>query len=303
MNPDVTERLTKHTGPLTDTALITDRRGVQVWRVTAGGGPDAEPGQRLAVKIPADHDPAPTREIAVLRALADQTGTTRSPLIDGDGFTAGPWFDGPSTMTLFKPARTSTLPSPSEQAALLAGASDFCHAVGELHRLGWVHTDLQPAHCIHTDHGARLIDLAGAQGPRPLTDPALNTPYNGALAHLEAPELARSLTTDTPAHPTYASDVYALAASLWTAATGHWPLNYPAAGVNPHSATLTELRTAIGTGHIPLHTAPPALSVLCDTLRPALDPDPASRPRAAELAQALQAPYQALQSVPPTGGS
>ncbi|MFE3114385.1 hypothetical protein, partial [Kitasatospora indigofera] len=74
MNPDVTERLTKHTGPLTDTTLITDRRGVQVWRVTAGGGPDAESGQRLAVKIPADHDPAPTREIAVLRALAEQTG-------------------------------------------------------------------------------------------------------------------------------------------------------------------------------------------------------------------------------------
>ncbi|MFE3234110.1 hypothetical protein ACFXKJ_18580, partial [Kitasatospora indigofera] len=71
-----------------------------------------------------------------------------------------------------------------------------------------------------------------------------------------------------------------------------------------HSATLTELRTAIGTGHIPLRTAPPALSVLCDTLRPALNPDPASRPRAAELAQALQAPHhQALQSLRPTRGS
>ncbi|MFF1873188.1 hypothetical protein ACFVXD_30540, partial [Kitasatospora herbaricolor] len=160
---------------------------------------------------------------------------------------------------------------------------------------------LQPAHCIHTDHGARLIDLAGAQGPRLLTDPALNTSYNGALAHREGPELARALAANTPVHPTYASDVYALAASLWTAATGHWPLNYPAAGIDPHSATLTELRTAIGTGRIPLHTAPPALSVLCNILRPALDPDPASRPRAAELAQALH--HQVSQSFRPTGGS
>ncbi|MFD7986783.1 hypothetical protein ACFV4M_25840, partial [Kitasatospora indigofera] len=82
------------------------------------------------------------------------------------------------------------------------------------------------------------------------------------------------------------------------------PLNYPAAGIDPHSATLTELRTAIGTGHIPLHIAPPALSVLCDILRPALSPAPVSRPRAVELAQALQAPHhQALQSLRPTGGS
>ncbi|MEV8099263.1 hypothetical protein [Kitasatospora sp. NPDC085879] len=52
MDPAVTARLADRTGPLTDTALITHRRGVQVWRTAATGGPDAHPGQHLAVEIP-----------------------------------------------------------------------------------------------------------------------------------------------------------------------------------------------------------------------------------------------------------
>ncbi|MEU6233691.1 hypothetical protein [Kitasatospora sp. NPDC047058] len=293
MIDSIREAVEKSTGCLVEAEPITNRRGVQVWRVTVAGGPDAEPGQRLVVKIvtSAGCGPAlaPRREISVLRAIARQTLCAQAPLIDGDGFTVAPWFEGPSTWGVFEAARSSRVVGAAERRDMRDAGARFCRAVAELHRLGWVHADLQAAHCIHTAAGARLIDFANAQGPRPLPETELNGAFAGGMTHVEAPELAALLAVGRPAVPTYASDVYALAASLWTAATGHWPLDYSAAGVGLQSATPAELRAAIGTGVLPLDRHGTGWPELLDALTPALDPQPRNRPVAAQLAERLDA--------------
>ncbi|MFF2044159.1 hypothetical protein ACFVVX_27430 [Kitasatospora sp. NPDC058170] len=289
MTDRIRTALEQHTGALEEAELVTDRRGIQVWRVTATGGPVAAPGQRLAVKIPDRAGLiAARREVAALEAIGAQTRNPRSPLIDGGTFTVAPWFDGPSTATLFRAARYGAdLPTPG-QLDMRAAAAHYCRAVAELHHLGWVHGDLQAAHCIHTESGPRLIDLTNAQGPRQLSEPELNTPFTGGLAHLEAPELAAPLGIGRSPVPTYASDVYALAASLWAAATGAWPLNYQLAGLDPSTVGTSDLRVAIGTGTIPLATStvwPELLAVLAAALVPASN----DRPTAAQLGDAIDA--------------
>ncbi|AUY50263.1 hypothetical protein [Streptomyces sp. CB01881] len=287
----IRELVEKYTGPLTGAERITDRRGVQVWRVTAAGGPDAWVGQSLAVKIATSGDErqalASRRELAVLRAIARQSRSARTRLIDGDGFTVTPWFGGPSTWELFGAARRDSVAGAEARRGMLDGGAQFCRAVADLHHLGWVHADLQAAHCIHTADGAQLIDFANAQGPRPLPETELNGEFAGGMAHPEAPELAAMLALGRPAVPTYASDVYALAASLWTAATGRWPLDYSAAGVGPQAATQAELRAAIGAGAVPLDRRGAAWPELLDALTPALDPQPRNRPTATQLAECL----------------
>ncbi|MFJ2580609.1 hypothetical protein [Kitasatospora aureofaciens] len=276
--------LEERVGVLAEAELVTDRRGVQVWRVTAGAG------QRLAVKIAtADSGGGralgPRREVSVLRAIGQRTLSPRVPLVDGGVFTVTPWFDGSSTWEVFRAARGDRVPSAEERGRMLVAGVDFCRAVAELHEIGWSHGDLQAAHCVHAAAGPRLIDFANAQGESPLPEGELNTPFSGGLAHLEAPELAAG----GGATPTPASDVYALGGSLWVAASGQWPLDYSAVGVDPQAASLSELRAVIAEGRVPLNRAGTAVPSLLGVLAPALDPHPDNRPTADELARSLGA--------------
>ncbi|MFJ3594771.1 hypothetical protein ACIQUY_39710 [Streptomyces sp. NPDC090231] len=50
------------------------------------------------------------------------------------------------------------------------------------------------------------------------------------IDHLVPPELALRGAGDMPFAEGMAADVYTLAATVWTCATGCWPLDYPAAG-------------------------------------------------------------------------
>ncbi|MFK0191330.1 hypothetical protein [Kitasatospora sp. NPDC090308] len=158
-------------------------------------------------------------------------------------------------------------------------------AVAELHGHGWMHGDLQPAHVIRTVDGVRLIDFAWARhlGETPWSA------FRGTMAHLTAPEPAAEITVGSqPVLTSFASDVYALAASLWTAVTGDWPLDYEAVGIDRKSAGPVALLGAVGERTAPLvgtEVWPEFQQVLKDVLLA----DARNRPSAAELADRLTA--------------
>ncbi|MEU5069587.1 hypothetical protein AB0G95_36765 [Streptomyces virginiae] len=254
---------------------ITDRRGSAVWKAT---GPD---GHAAAVKVGyGDGLPVTTREGEVLRLL-------RRPDLLGAGTAAEAswlvtrWLDGPSTYKLFAPYRGGE--SGQEQA--LAAAVGLCRAVADLHAAGWIHSDLQPAHALHTPAGVQLIDLAWAWGPG--FEPT--NAFRGGIVHLLAPELAASINVGlTPITPSPAADVYALAGSLWTCVTGGWPLDYHAAGIDPHHLSPAQLRARISNRAAPLSPARP-WPELQKPLRDVLLAPRSNRPTANELEDLLAA--------------
>ena len=251
---------------------ITDRRGCAVWKAA---GHTAS----VAIKFGRGDGAAVTvREAFVLGQLPGRQVTTGRA---GEGsWLVTPWLQGPSTWRLFGPVRKGI----DGHGQALAGAVELCLAVAELHAAGWAHGDLQPAHGIHTEDGVRLLDFAWSwqEGARPWPE------FRGGITHLVAPELAERIVQDPrSATPTLAADVYALAGTLWTCATGRWPLDYAAAGLPPKTEPAGR-RAAIATGRIPLAPATPWPS-LQSALRPVLLDGPDARPTAAELATVLAA--------------
>ncbi|WBP89401.1 protein kinase family protein [Kitasatospora cathayae] len=247
-------------------AEITDRRGSAVWKAT---------GAAATVAIKAGYGEGAeltARESAVLDQLPGYTVTS------GRHWYVTPWLTGPSTWDLFEPIRNGG--GAYERA--LCGAVDLCQAVARLHASGWVHGDLQPAHCIHTDHGARLLDLSWAWSPDFPPSPV----FQGGITHLVAPELAALVESGVrPVRTTVESDAYALAGTLWTCATGRWPLDYDAGGIGPDAGPSAR-RAAIATGMLPLRSDEPWPTFQA-VLQPVLRAPAHSRPTAAELASAL----------------
>ncbi|THA71782.1 hypothetical protein E6P78_04045 [Streptomyces sp. A0958] len=259
-------------GPVSLTE-ITNRRSAAVWKavgplggaaIKVGHGTDGE-GAEITAREAATLDALPEYTVVAGRSGADVWYVT-------------PWLDGPSTWALFRPVRDGS----GVRATPLAGAVSLCRAVADLHAVGWVHGDLQPAHGIHIASGVKLIDFAWSW--REGTDPWWE--FNGGITHLVAPELAAWITTGPqPVTPSRAADVYALAGVFWTCVTGRWPLDYEAVGVTVEDSSPAELRKAITAG-VPLTDArcwPRFQSVLADVLTaPAAD-----RPTAGELAEKL----------------
>jgi hypothetical protein len=192
-----------------------------------------------------------------------------------------PWYDGPSTWRAMVDVREGAGVDDAARRMVV----DVCEAVAELHASGWVHGDLQPHHTIHThDQGVVFIDCSWAWRPGALPASSL---FRGGLPHCLAPELAAEVEAGVrPLVTTQAAEVYALAASLWWAITGEWPLDYDAAGVATSGMPPEQLRGAISSGRIPL-LPPKAWPPVQEVLAAALHPDPDQRPRAAELAAAI----------------
>ncbi|WP_035850629.1 protein kinase domain-containing protein [Kitasatospora azatica] len=252
---------------------ITDRRGSAVWKAT---GPMAAVAIKLGTGAAAE---VTAREASVLDQLPGYT-VTAGRASEAVWFVT-PWLNGQSTWDLFRAAREGAAGRPTA----LAGAVDLCRAVAGLHATGWVHGDLQPTHGLHTRMGVKLIDFAWSwqAGTTPWTV------FEGAIVHLMAPELAAWIAAGPqPVKTTRAAEVYALAGVLWTCATGGWPLDYRAAGIDRKEAGAEGLRDAIATGKLPLSLATP-WPELQDVLRPVLLSGPADRPTASELAVALVA--------------
>ena len=146
-----------------------------------------------------------------------------------------------------------------------------------------MHADLQPAHAIHADDGSvQLIDYAWAQGhPVPIA-----IPFKGTLVHSTAPELAAQIGRGEVAAMTPAAEVYTLAATLWTCATGAWPWDYTAAGIDAKIADIRELWEAIGR-HALTRLPGPAWPQLRTVLAHGLATEPADRPTMADLIDEL----------------
>lgn len=191
------------------------------------------------------------------------------------------WYDGPSTWQALHAVRAGV----GLRSAALSHMIGLCEAVARLHQDGWVHADLQPAHALHTPSGVRLIDCSWAWHPEKLAPSPL---FHGGRPHFLAPELALSIHEgERPVAPSQPSEVYTLAATLWTAITGDWPLDYAHIGVDPAALAPADLRRIISTGTIPLHgpwSWPDVQDILSDVLT-----QPAEhRPTAAELASRLR---------------
>ncbi|MFB6950138.1 hypothetical protein ACFCXP_10950 [Streptomyces niveus] len=256
---------------------ITDRRGSAVWRAS---GTTAT----VAVKLGyGEGEETTAREAAVLDQLSGHS-VVAGRAAEGVWYVT-PWLDGLSTWQVFGPIRKGGGQSrQGDRPSILAGAVGLCRAVADLHAAGWIHGDLQPSHGIHTETGVRLIDFAWSWHTD--TSAAPWPKFYGGITHLVAPELAAWITHGPqPVKPSAASDVYALAGSLWTCATGRWPLDYAAAGTQPANGPAGR-RAAIATGRFPLDSATP-WPAFQDELRPVLLSGPDDRPTAAELGNSL----------------
>ncbi|MFF7216055.1 hypothetical protein ACFZAU_36895 [Streptomyces sp. NPDC008238] len=191
------------------------------------------------------------------------------------------WYDGPSTREALAGVRDGTADLTAARQQLVAVVDD----VAALHDSGWVHGDLQPEHTVHTPDGVKFLDRSWAWHPRLLAPSNL---FRGGLPHLLPPELAWKVQRgELPVVVSKEAEVYALAASLWWAVDGGWPLDYAAADVDPSCLAGPELRHAIATRGIPVRESvvwPDVQEVLGRVL---VQPD-FERPQAGELAALLR---------------
>ena len=171
--------------------------------------------------------------------------------------------------------RRRTLPA----ADVARIGSELAAALTEAHRVGIVHRDVKPGNVLLAEDGsAKLTDfgISRALGDVNLTSTGMVT---GTPAYL-APEVARGQSA------TYASDVYSLGSTLYTATEGHPPVE------NDDNPMAVLHRAASG------HLTPPRRSgPLTPLLLRMLDPDPSLRPGMAEAWSSLTSLNRDLTSV------
>ncbi|RVU26166.1 protein kinase [Streptomyces antnestii] len=202
--------------------LVLDRRGSTVWDIVTGSG-------RYALKLgypvaatpewPGQHWTAfaPGREAAVLAHL--DTQHVASGYWEKGTWNIQPWHEGPDLQHLWTHSRTDGTPPDVQTAMECAGA------LADLHKAGWAHGDVQPAHFLIGPDRTHLIDLALAHG-KPVPE-AVDFPFKGCLVHYEAPEISAAVLDEGHAAPSQAADVYGLGATLLMAATGKRAVIYP----------------------------------------------------------------------------
>ncbi|MET3987855.1 PQQ-binding-like beta-propeller repeat protein [Streptomyces sp. PvR034] len=204
-----------------------------------------------------------TMEAEAARALgAEHTAA----YLGADTDAARPWL---ATAYLIGPSLTEAVAAggPLPEPVVRRLGSALAATLTALHRAGFVHRDVKPSNVLVTAQGPRLIDfgLAQAPGSPRLTETAGPA---GTPAYM-SPEQARG----RPPGPE--GDVFALAAVLVFASTGHGP--YDARG---RQSTLELLRDS----------AEPDLTGLPDGLRETitacLSPEPGDRPAPGRLRDA-----------------
>ncbi|MER7986470.1 hypothetical protein ABTY53_12830 [Streptomyces noursei] len=284
---DATDLASRLAGSPAVWRLIGNRPSHRLWHV---GGPRAT----VAVKIAGGENPALAlvRESTALRAMP--AGNMR-PLGSGADLRPAaplawqitPWALGLTTWEAFRPLREGAEEG-REQA--LAAAVATCRAVGRLHAAGWTHGNLEPHHVVHTaDRGrVRLLSCTWATRAGERTSAG----YDGGLVHLLPPDLAAAIerSRGNGVLLNTSAEVYTLAAGLWWAATGAWPLayHYRNVGFDPNAKSRSRIRRIIASGHVPI--AAPATYIWPEFLAPlaaAMTPVPSRRPTAHQLADWL----------------
>ncbi|GAA2657604.1 hypothetical protein [Streptomyces lunalinharesii] len=172
-----------------------------------------------------------------------------------------------------------------------AVAIETCRAVGRLHTAGWLHGTLDPHHVVHTRGRGRVRLLSCAWATH--AGKRTSAGYGGGLVHLLSPELASAVdqSRGNGVLLNRPSEVYTLAAGLWWAATGTWPLAYHEqreVGFDPQTKSRSQLRRVIASGKVPradptVHHWPEFL----DPLAAAMSPSLSRRPTAHQLADWL----------------
>ncbi|MEV5987143.1 protein kinase [Streptomyces sp. NPDC052051] len=255
--------------------LVTNRRGSTVWEVQSHRGKYAV---KLGYPVEATADwpaqpwtaLAPAREGAILYRLGFQDMAYGEWKHGTWNFQ--PWREGPDLYKLWEPCREQGS-SITPQTGVALGCVE---ALAELHRAGWAHGDVQPAHFVVGPERTHLIDLALARGGN--VPEGYDFPFRGCLVHYEAPEIARSVLATGEAEPTQEADIYALGASLLISATGWRAVEYP------DDAPRSVQREAVASGQ---RRPVKVLGELGELIDAMLSPAPEDRPTTFEVAKAL----------------
>jgi hypothetical protein len=162
-----------------------------------------------------------------------------------------------------------------DDATAIAAAVQMLEGLAHAHARGIVHRDVKPSNVLIADGrdvSVRLLDFGLARLPQAETLTAAGD-VPGTLAYISPERLGGE--TASPA-----ADVWAVGVLLWEALAGRHPF---------WESSLLETARAIESGAPPLATVRPDLPrALLAAVDRALDLDPARRPSAAALAQALQ---------------
>jgi hypothetical protein len=175
-----------------------------------------------------------------------------------------------------------------DDATAIEAASQMLDGLAHAHGRGIIHRDIKPSNVLlaEDDGSVRLLDFGLARLPQSETLTAVGD-VPGTLAYI-APERLRG----RPA--TAAADVWAVGVLLWEALAGRHPF---------WRSSLLETARAIEEGAPPLRTLRPDLPrTLLVAVDGALDLDPARRPPADVLAQALREAARRRRTRPPRGG-
>ncbi|MFG2330083.1 serine/threonine-protein kinase [Streptomyces sp. NPDC048604] len=236
----------------------------------------SEGGRTVAVKVVhaelAEQDEFRRRFAREVAALERVGGTGTTPVLASDTSAHAPWVaigyvPGPSLRTVVADEH-----GPLPPASVRALGAGLARALGHVHAAGLVHRDLKPSNVLLTVDGPQIIDFGIARAVDTITDGGLTS--TGAVVGspgFMSPEQVRGEKL-TPA-----SDVFCLGSVLVYAATGRAPFGTVDSGVHA-----TMFRIA--------HDEPDLAGLpaeLAGLARACLAKEPADRPTAVELAEAL----------------
>src|SRR5947209_3419129 len=198
------------------------------------------------------------REVAAVRAVSP---LFTAPMVDADTDAEPPWL---ATIYIEAPSLREWVAEhgPLAPGAVLVLAAGLAEALASIHRPGLVHRDLKPSNVLLDDAGPRIIDFGIAVLPDATSH--LTTSLVGTPSYL-APELIDG----GAASP--ASDVFALGATLYFAATG--------ASLAGDGSVFQQM-IHIATGRYDLSSVPRpvrAVVVRCVSRRPSDRPTPEDR--------------------------